>query len=101
MCRPIGNTRERTGVDALSKLGCRLSTVDRLEKFHNASRVAENLGRSSVEDCRCASHYKFSVHRNAIERRLPVTLFTKGISALATEPMHEDYCRPRWSKEPR
>ena len=68
---------ERTSVDAISKLGCRLSTTNRVEKRRNAGSVADNRGCSSVEDRCCTSHCRFSVHRNAIERRLPVSLSTK------------------------
>ena len=37
-----------------------------------------------VEDCCSAPCCRLSVHRNAIERRLPVTLLTEGVLALAT-----------------
>ena len=77
VCRLVSGNGERTR-------GCRLSLADQLEKVHNTGGVANDLGCSSVEDRRCASYYRFSVHRNAIERCLPVTLSTNGVSALAT-----------------
>ena len=70
-------TGERTSVDAISNLGCQLSTTNRVEKFRNAGGVTDNLRCSSVEDCCCTSYYRFSVHRNAIKRGLPVSLSTK------------------------
>ena len=76
-------TGERTSVDAISKLGCRLSTTDLLEKSLYAGRVADNQRCSRIEDRCCASHYRIPVHGNAIERCLPMTLLTKGVSALA------------------
>ena len=82
MCRLISGTG-RTSVDAVSILGCRLSTTDRVEKFRNAGDIANNLGCSTIENRCCASHYRLSVNGNAIERRLPITLLTKGVSALA------------------
>jgi hypothetical protein len=83
-CRVISGTGEHTSVDALSNLGRRLGTTDLFEKVRNASWIAKNLGCSSVEDCCCAPYCRLSVHRNAIERRLPVALLTKSVSALAT-----------------
>ena len=82
MCRLISGTG-RTSVDAVSILGCRLSTTDRVEKFRNAGDIANNLGCSSIENRCCASHDRLSVNGNAIERRLPITLLTKSVSALA------------------
>jgi hypothetical protein len=63
-CRLISGTGERTSVGALS---CRLSTIDRPEYFRNAGGVADDLGRSTVEDRCCAVYNRCPVHRDAIE----------------------------------
>lgn len=85
MCRLVDDTRERTSIDAFSILRCRLSTIDPLEKFRNAGWITNNLGCPTIEDRCRASYYSLSLHRNAIERRLPVALLIKSVSALATE----------------
>ena len=82
MCRLNSGIKGRTSVDAISILGCRLSTTDLLEKVLNAGKVADNLRCSSIKDRCCASHYRVPIHGNAIERCLPITLSTKGYQHL-------------------
>ena len=82
MCRLISGTEERTCVYAISQLRCSLSTSNRVENRRDASGVADNLGCSSVEDRCRVSYYGFSVHRNASERRLPLSLTKKAYQQL-------------------
>jgi hypothetical protein len=95
MCRLIGGTEGRTGVAAISH---RLSTTNRVENRRNAGGVADNQGCSSVEDRCCASYYRFSVHRNASESRLPCSLM-KGRISSCNKSMLLGYCKPQRSKE--
>ena len=74
---PTSCARQRTRVNAGTKLRCRFGTTDRLEKFRNAVRVTDNLCGSSVEDGCCSSDYGLSVHRDTVESRLPVTLINE------------------------
>lgn len=85
MCRLVDDTGERTSIDAISILRCRLSTFNPLEKSRNAGWITNNLVCSTIEDRCCASYYSRSLHRNAVERRLPVALLIKSVSVLATE----------------
>ena len=48
--RPTSWARQRTRVNAGTKLRCRFGTSDRLKKFRDVVRVTENLCGSSVED---------------------------------------------------
>jgi len=75
--QPTSCARQRTRVNAGTKLWCQFGTTDLLEKFRDAVRVTDNLCGSSVEDSCCSSKYGLSVHRDTIERRLPITLINE------------------------
>ena len=99
---PTSNITQRTRVEASAKLGCRLGTADRLKKIRNAVGTTKNLGSSRIEDRRGVSHYNAPVHRDAIERCLPVTLADNvGISIRREGAMPSDHNKPHWSRGPR
>lgn len=94
MCpRPTGGAGQRTRVNARGKNWCQLGTTDWREKVRDADRITDNLDSSRVKDSHCASYYGLSVHRDAIERCLPVALINERIINICSGSMLSSYYR--------